>query len=103
MRPIDVLRFEGLEYSKVKSYFDRLSKAIQRERYPPSAIFNVDKTGFSLSSTRKLVVLLDKGYKRRGKQQARRQEWIIAIEYISAIGVTLLPTLIFKGQNLNSG
>jgi hypothetical protein len=27
-RPIDALRFEGLEYSKVKSYFDRLSEAI---------------------------------------------------------------------------
>jgi hypothetical protein len=26
--PIDALRFEGLEYSKVKSYFDRLSEAI---------------------------------------------------------------------------
>jgi hypothetical protein len=31
MRPIDTLRFEGLEYSKVKSYFDRLSDIIQRE------------------------------------------------------------------------
>jgi hypothetical protein len=68
IRPIDVLRFEGLEYSKVKSYFDRLSKAIQRERYPPSAIFDVDKTGFSLGSIRKSVVLLDKRYKRCGKQ-----------------------------------
>jgi hypothetical protein len=103
-RPIDALRFEGLEYSKVKSYFDGLSEAIQRERYPPSAIFNVDETGFSLGSIRKSVVLLNKRYKKRGKQQAGRQEWITAIECISAIGVTLLPpTLIFKGQNLNSG
>jgi hypothetical protein len=102
-RPIDALRFEGLEYSKVKSYFDGLSEAIQRERYPPSAIFNVDETGFSLRSIRKSVVLLNKKYKKRGKQQAGRQEWITAIECISAIGVTLPPTLIFKGQNLNSG
>jgi hypothetical protein len=28
IRPIDVLWFKGLEYLKVKSYFDRLSKAI---------------------------------------------------------------------------
>jgi hypothetical protein len=27
-RPIDALQFEGLEYSKVKSYFDRLSEVI---------------------------------------------------------------------------
>jgi hypothetical protein len=68
IRPIDVLRFEGLEYLKVKSYFDRLSKAIQRERYPASTIFNVDKTGFSLSSIRKSVVFLDKRYKKYRKQ-----------------------------------
>ena len=87
----------------MKSYFNGLSEAIQRERYPPSAIFNIDETGFSLGSTRKSVVLLDKRYKKRGKQQAGRQEWITAIECISAAGVTLPPTLIFKGQNLNSG
>jgi hypothetical protein len=66
-------------------------------------IFNVDKTGFSLGATRKSVVLLNKKYKKRGKQQARRQEWITAIECISAAGVTLLLTLIFKRKNLNSG
>jgi hypothetical protein len=67
MRPIDILQFEGLEYSKVKSYFDRLSKAIQREQYPTSTNFNVDKTGTSLNSTRKLVVLLNKRYKKYRK------------------------------------
>jgi hypothetical protein len=72
MRPINVLRFEGLKYSKVKSYFNGLSDVIQREQYLASAIFNVDETGFSLSSTRKSVVLLDKRYKKYGKQQSRR-------------------------------
>jgi hypothetical protein len=51
-RPIDASRFEGLEYSKVISYFDGLGEeAIRRERCPCSAIFNVDETGFSLDST----------------------------------------------------
>jgi hypothetical protein len=66
-RPIDALQFEGLEYSKVKSYFNGLSDVIQREQYLASAIFNVNETSFSLGSTRKSVVLLDKRYKRRGK------------------------------------
>lgn len=67
-RPIDASRFEGLNYSTVKSYFDGLSKAIRKERYPPSAIFNVDETGFSLGSTRRSIVLLNKKYKKRGKK-----------------------------------
>jgi hypothetical protein len=78
-RPIDALRFEGLEYSKVKSYFDGLSEAIQRERYYISAIFNVDETSFSLGSTSKSVLLLDKRYKKYGKQQTGGQEWTKAI------------------------
>jgi hypothetical protein len=69
-RPIDALRFEGLEYLKVKSYFDRLSDVIQREQYPASAIFNVNETSFSLGSTRKSVSILDKRYKKHGKQQS---------------------------------
>ena len=67
-RPIDASRFKGLNYSTVKSYFNGLSEAIQKERYPASAIFNIDETGFSLGSTRRSIVLLDKRYKKRGKK-----------------------------------
>jgi len=84
MRPIDASRFEGFSHSAIKSYFDGLSEAIRKERYPPSAIFNVDETRFSLGFTRLSIVLLDKKYRYCGKKQAGRREWIIAIEYISA-------------------
>jgi hypothetical protein len=67
-RPIIALWFKGLEYLKVKSYFDGLSNIIQREQYPTSTIFNVDETGFSLGSIRKSVVLLNKRYKKHRKQ-----------------------------------
>ena len=50
-RPIDASRFEGLNYSTVKSYFDGLSEAIRKERYPLLAIFNIDETSFSFGST----------------------------------------------------
>jgi hypothetical protein len=51
MRSIDVLRFEGLNYLAIKSYFDGLSEAIRKEQYSPLAIFNINETGFSLRST----------------------------------------------------
>jgi hypothetical protein len=78
-------------------YFSELSKVITKERYPPDAIFNIDETDFSLGSTWDTVVLIDKAYKTKGKRQASKQEWIIAIECISAAGVPLPPTIIFKG------
>jgi hypothetical protein len=87
----------------MKSYFDNLGDLLYEHKYPPSVIYNVDETGFSIRSSRKSVVLLDQLNQRWEKKQLGRQEWITCLEYVSASGVTLLPCLIFKGQNLNSG
>jgi hypothetical protein len=76
---------------------------LRKHKYPPTTIYNVDETGFSIRSSRKSVVLLDQLDKHREKKQAGRQEWITSLEYVSALGVTLPLYLIFKGQNLNSG
>jgi hypothetical protein len=67
-RSIDSQRFNGVNFSALNHYFSKLSKVITKERYPPDAIFNVDETGFSLGSTRDIVVLIDKAYKTKGKR-----------------------------------
>ena len=102
-RTIDTARSTALDFSTIKSYFDNLGEVLREHKYPPSAIYNVDETGFSIGSSRKSVVLLDQFDKRREKKQPGRQEWITSLECISASGVTLPPCLIFKGENLNSG
>ena len=66
------------------------------------AIFNVDENGFSIGSTRGSFALYDRTAIPKGKRQLGQQEWITSIECISASGVTLPPTLIFKGEKLNS-
>jgi hypothetical protein len=101
-RPIDTLRLEGTDYSTLKPYFDRLGQLFRENKYPPSAIFNVDETSFSIGSTRGSFALYDRRATPKGKRQPGRQEWITSIECISASGVTLLPTLIFEGEKLNS-
>jgi hypothetical protein len=101
-RPIDTSRLEGTDYSTLKTYFDRLGELIRENKYLPSAIFNVDETGFSIGSTRGSFALYDRRATPKGKRQPGRQEWITSIECISASGVTLPPTLIFKGEKLNS-
>jgi hypothetical protein len=52
---------------------------------------------------RESLVLLDEKYKKRGKKQVGRQEWITAIECASASEETLPPTLILKGKIVNLG
>jgi hypothetical protein len=65
-------------------------------------IFNVDKTGFALGTTLPLKVLIKRGDTTAFKKISGRQEWIIAIEYIGALGVTLPPLLIFKAKYINT-
>jgi hypothetical protein len=92
-----------LDFSIIKSYFDNLGELLREHKYPPSAIYNVDETSFSIGSSRKSVVLLDQLNQRREKKQSGRQEWITCLECVSASGVTLPLCLIFKSETLNSG
>ena len=58
-RTIDTTQSTALDFSTIKSYFDNLGEVLREHKYPPSAIYNVDETGFSIGSSRKSVVLLD--------------------------------------------
>jgi hypothetical protein len=72
MRPIDASRLEGTDYSTLKPYFDRLGELFYENRYPPSAIFNIDETGFSIGSTRGSFALYDYRATPKGKRQLGR-------------------------------
>jgi hypothetical protein len=68
-RPIDASQLEGTDYSTLKTYFDWLGELLRENKYPPSAIFNVDKTGFSIRSTRGSFALYDCIATPKGKRQ----------------------------------
>jgi hypothetical protein len=78
-RTINAARSTALDFSTIKSYFDNLGEVLRKHRYPPSAIYNVDETGFSIGSSRKSVVLLDQLNQHREKKQPGRQEWITCL------------------------
>jgi hypothetical protein len=59
LRTIDAARSTALSISTIKSYFDNLGEVLREHQHPPSAIYNVDETGFSIGSSRKSVVLLN--------------------------------------------
>jgi hypothetical protein len=65
-------------------------------------IFNVDETGFTLGTTLPSKVLIRRGDTTAFKKISGRQEWIIAIECIGALGVALPPLLIFKAKYTNT-
>jgi hypothetical protein len=58
-RTIDTAQSTALDFSTIKSYFNNLGELLHKHKYPPSTIYNVDETGFSIGLSRKSVVLLD--------------------------------------------
>jgi hypothetical protein len=101
-RALDANRFEGVNYLVVNAYFDALTDLFLKNPYPSDAIFNVDKTGFALSTTLPSKVLIKRGDTTAFKKISRRQEWITVIKCIGALGVALPLLLIFKVKHTNT-
>jgi hypothetical protein len=45
-RTIDTARSTALDFPTIKSYFNNLGEVLREHKHPPSAIYNVDETGF---------------------------------------------------------
>jgi hypothetical protein len=101
-RALEASCFEGVNYLVINAYFDALTDLFLENPYPTGAIFNVDETGFAFSTTLPSKVLIKRGDTTVFKKISGRQEWIIVIEYIGALGVALPPLLIFKAKYTNS-
>jgi len=69
---INTVQSTALEFSIIKSYFNNLGELLHKHKYPPSTIYNVDKTSLLIRSSRKSVVLLDQLNQRREKKSLRQ-------------------------------
>jgi hypothetical protein len=101
-RVLDASYFRGVNYPVINAYFDALTDLFLKNSYPSDAIFNVDETGFTLSTTLPSKVLIRRGDTTAFKKISGRQEWITAIEYTRASGVALSLLLIFKAKYTNT-
>jgi hypothetical protein len=71
-RTLDASWFEGVNYLVVNAYFDALTDLFLENPYPSDTIFNVDKTGFVLSTTLPSKVLIKRGDTMAFKKISRR-------------------------------
>jgi type VI protein secretion system component VasK len=94
--------FKGVNYLVINADFNALIDIFLKNSYSSDAIFNIDKTSFTLSTTLLLKVLIKRRDTRVFKKRSRRQEWIIVIKYIRALGIALLLLLIFKAKYINT-
>ena len=102
-RQLETGRVVGTSYSVIASYFDALTTLFLENAYLPDDIYNFDESGFSIGTSISTRVLTNTNKKRPRKVVPGRQEWITAIESISATGRALPPLLIYTGENTNTG
>jgi len=103
-RQLDTSRLDAATLEKLAPWFAEMGTILDRNRYKPRDIFNMDETGHGIGltqSTRCLVVrdTETKGKGKKGKATkgtAGRQEWVTTIECVSAAGKALPPPVIFK-------
>jgi len=84
-------------------WFAEAGTILDRNRYQPENIFNMDETGYGIGTTQstRCLVIRDreegtgKG-KKATKATSGRQEWVTTIECVSAAGHALPPLVRFK-------
>lgn len=102
-RQLESSRYNGTRYSIVEAYFSSLTELFALNRYAPEDIYNVDESGFAIGESQTSRVLTNIREVASWKRVVGRQEWITAIESISASGVVLPPLIIFKAKYTNTG
>jgi hypothetical protein len=71
-RALDISCFEGASYPIINAYFNTLTNLFLEDPYPSNMIFDIDKTGFALSTTLPSKVLIRRGDTIAFKKISRR-------------------------------
>jgi len=102
-RQLDTSRLDAAVPENLAPWFAEVGTILDRNRYQPENIFNMDETGYGIGTTQstRCLVIRDreegtgKG-KKATKATSGRQEWVTTIECVSAAGHALPPLVIFK-------
>ena len=109
-RSMEEARIDETQPKLLRAWFDEIEALSARNRYETSNIYDMDENGYSIRSTQSSHVLVVVDEPEKDSQLAKsksinaikkskgRQEWVTAIECVSADGRALPPLMICKGQ-----
>ena len=101
-RQIENARFLASNVDTVKQWFDAVTNIRIQHQYPPECIYNMDESGFAVGTSQSSRAVVKIREKSSWKVVNGRQEWITAIECISAGGTVIPPLLIYKAKHTNT-
>ncbi len=102
-REIDGARHKAATAEAVKPWFETVTELQLQHQYPPERRYNMDESGFAVGTSQSSRALVNIRDKSSWKVVHGRQEWITAIEYVSAAGAAIPPLIIFKAKHTNTG
>ena len=70
----------------MQTWFDAVADLCLAYQYDPSSIYNIDESGFAIGTSQSSRVLVNVRDKVSWKVVSGRQEWVTAIECVSAAG-----------------
>jgi DDE superfamily endonuclease/Tc5 transposase DNA-binding domain len=100
VRAIEASRVKEVTRSAIVEWFEVFIKLIHENEITPENTYNMDETGFPLGTIQKAQVIVDSSIRMKCQSQPGRQEWITAVECVSADGTSIPPLIIFKGATL---
>lgn len=101
-RQLESLRHQEATYEKISQWFSVFRTRFDEQNYELENIYNMDETGFAVGTTQTTRIIVDSSQKSNWKVTPGKQEWITAVECVSAAGGALSPMIIFKAQNTNT-
>ncbi|KAM0711415.1 hypothetical protein Q7P35_002155 [Cladosporium inversicolor] len=101
-RQIERARHDATSSETLETWFDAVTELRIAHHYPPECIYNMDESGFAIGASQTSRALVSVREKSSWKVIAGRQEWITAIECVSATGAAIPPLIIFKAQHTNT-
>ena len=98
-KPLDTQRAQSMNPEAKKKWFELLEEFVVKAGIRPEDLYGMDETGCPPSDQGTKRVCGGRGTKTQHKQGGADRENVTAIITICADGMTLRPTIIFKGQN----
>jgi hypothetical protein len=101
-RQIEHARYAAARVDVVQTWFDAVTDLRLAHQYDPSSIYNMDESEFAVGTSQSSRVLVNVRDKVSWKVVSGRQEWVTAIECVSAAGQALPPLVIFKAKHCST-
>lgn len=90
-RQIQSARLQNATFEALFRWFNAIETQFTEQEYDYGNVYNMDETGFGVETSQTNRVIVDSSQRTSWKAIPGRQEWVSAVECISADGFVLTP------------